>query len=139
MSDEELRAMFEQKKAEQQRRMEQMQKAEPPAEPQGRKRKVQLNVRLTEEEAERLRKKVEQSGLTQREYILKCILGKEVRNTDGIKEVLPELKRQGNNLNQIAKKLNEQGYVDYRQELPNTMKEVREVWQSLKQFLQEQE
>lgn len=108
------------------------------AEPQGRKRKVQLNVRMTEEEAERLRKKVEQSGLTQRKYILKCILGKDVRNTDGIKAVLPELKRQGNNLNQIARKLNEQEYVDYRQELPNTMKEVREVWQSLKQFLREQ-
>ena len=43
-----------------------------------------------------------------------------------------------NNLNQIAKKLNENGYVDYKQELPNTMKEVREVWQLLKQYLQKQ-
>ena len=36
------------------------------------------------------------------------------------------------------KKLNENGYVDYKQELPNTMKEVREVWQLLKQYLQNQ-
>ena len=57
---------------------------------------------------------------------------------DGLKEIYPELKRQGNNLNQIAKKLNENGYVDYKQELPNTMKEVREVWQLLKQYLQKQ-
>ena len=41
-------------------------------------------------------------------------------------------------VNQIAKKLNENGYVDYKQELPNTMKEVREVWQLLKQYLQKQ-
>ena len=59
-------------------------------------------------------------------------------NLDGLKEIYPELKRQGNNLNQIAKKLNENGYVDYKQELPNTMKEVREVWQLLKQYLQKQ-
>ena len=38
----------------------------------------------------------------------------------------------------LAKKLNENGYVDYKQELPNTMKEVREVWQLLKQYLQKQ-
>ena len=37
-----------------------------------------------------------------------------------------------------SKKLNENGYVDYKQELPNTMKEVREVWQLLKQYLQKQ-
>ena len=62
----------------------------------------------------------------------------KIVNLDGLKEIYPELKRQGNNLNQIAKKLNENGYVDYRQELPNTMKEVREVWQLLKQYLQKQ-
>ena len=104
----------------------------------GRKRNVQINIRISEAEAEQLRKKVEQSGMSQQEYILSCVLNKPITNTDGIKELIPELKRVGNNLNQIAKKLNENGYVDYKQELPNTMKEVREVWQLLKQYLQKQ-
>lgn len=115
--------MSEQKKAEQQ--------------PQGRKRKIQVNVRLTEEEAEQLRKKVEQSGLTQRKYILKCILEKEVRNTDGIKELLPELKRQGNNLNQIAKALNGTAYCSYEL-ISQNQKELEKIWQLLKQQLQRQ-
>lgn len=101
-------------------------------------RPKQVMFRLSEEEYEQFMKKVEQSGTNQQEFILKAVLEKPITNTDGIKEVVPELKRQGNNLNQIAKKLNENGYVDYKQELPNTMKEVREVWQLLKQYLQKQ-
>ena len=37
-----------------------------------------------------------------REYILSCVLEKQIVNMDGIKELIPELKRIGNNLNQIA-------------------------------------
>ena len=104
----------------------------------GRKRNVQINIRISEAEAEQLRKKVEQSGKSQQQYIIEALTQSNIVNLDGLKEIYPELKRQGNNLNQIAKKLNENGYVDYKQELPNTMKEVREVWQLLKQYLQKQ-
>lgn len=101
-------------------------------------RPKQLSFRVSEEEYKQLQKKISESGKNQQEYILSCVLEKPIVNTDGIKELLPEMKRQGNNLNQIAKKLNESGYVDYKQELPKTMKEVREVWQLLRQYLQKQ-
>lgn len=100
-------------------------------------RPKQVMFRLSEEEAEKLQKKVEQSGMSQQDYILKAVLDKPITNTDGIKELVPELKRQGNNLNQIAKSLNEGGYVDYAlYELPKVLKEMREIWQQLKQYLQ---
>ena len=102
----------------------------------GRKRNVQINIRISEAEAEQLRKKVEQSGMSQQEYILSCVLNKPITNTDGIKELLPELKKQGANLNQLTKKLNERGYVDYKQELPQLEKELKDIWQLLKQYLQ---
>lgn len=94
--------------------------------------------RLSDEELELLKKKIDEAGTTQQEYLQKAALGMSITNTDGIKEIYPELKRQGVNLNQIAKKLNETGFVDYKHDLPNTMKEVREVWQLLKQYLQKQ-
>lgn len=94
--------------------------------------------RLSDEEAQEFLKKVEQSGMSQQEYILKSVLEKQVTNTDGIKELIPELKRQGANLNQLTKKLNERGYVDYKQELPQLEKELKEIWQQLKQYLQRQ-
>ena len=48
---------------------------------------------------------------THLEYILSCVLEKQIVNTGGIKELLPELKRIGNNLNQIAKRCNEGGML----------------------------
>ena len=55
--------------------------------------------------------------MNQQQYILSYVLGKEIVNTDGIKEIVPELKRQGANLNQIAKRLNERGYIDYKKRI----------------------
>lgn len=101
-------------------------------------RPKQVMFRLSEEEAEKLQRKVEQSGMSQQEYILKAVLEKPITNTDGIKELIPELKRQGANLNQLTKKLNERGFIDYKQELPQLEKELKEIWQLLKQYLQEQ-
>ena len=101
-----------------------------------RTRPKQIVIRVSEEELAQI--KVEQSGKSQQQYIIEALTQSNIVNLDGLKEIYPELKRQGNNLNQIAKKLNENGYVDYKQELPNTMKEVREVWQLLKQYLQKQ-
>lgn len=99
-------------------------------------RPKQVMFRLSEEEAEKLQRKVEQSGMSQQDYILKAVLEKPIMNTDGIKEIVPELKRQGANLNQLTKKLNERGYIDYKKELPQLEKELKEVWQLLKQYLQ---
>ena len=74
-------------------------------------RPKQLSFRVSEEEYQQLQEKISESGKNQQEYILSCVLGKQIVNTDGIKELLPELKRIGNNLNQIAKRCNEGGML----------------------------
>ena len=102
-------------------------------------RPKQLSFRVSEKEWELLQQKISESGKTQQDFILSCVLGKEITNTDGIKEIVPELKRQGANLNQLVKKLNERGFIDYKKELPETLGEVRAVWQSLRQYLQKLE
>ena len=61
-------------------------------------RPKQLSFRVSEEEWELLQQKISESGMNQQQYILSCVLGKEIVNTDGIKEIVPELKRQGANL-----------------------------------------
>ena len=99
-------------------------------------RPKQLSFRVSEKEWELLQQKISESGKTQQDFILSCVLGKEITNTDGIKEIVPELKRQGANLNQFVKKLNERGFIDYKKELPETLGEVRAVWQLLRRYLQ---
>lgn len=103
----------------------------------GRKRNVQINIRISEAEAEQLRKKVEQSGMSMQEYLLGCALNKPITNTDGIKELYPEIKRIGNNLNQIAKALNGSTYYSYSL-ITQNQKELEKIWQLLKQYLQKQ-
>ena len=98
-------------------------------------RPKQLSFRVNEEEYVRLQRKIEERGKNQQEDILSWVLEKEVVNTDGVKELIPELKRVGNNLNQIAKELNGKGYYSYNL-ITENQKELNELWQQLKQYLQ---
>ena len=71
-----------------------------------RKRNNQIVIRLSDEEKEMLKRKVEQSGKTQQEFLISMLINGTVTNTDGVKELFPEVKRIGNNLNQIARSCN---------------------------------
>ena len=113
-------------------------------------RPKQMIFRLSEEEYRQLKERIDKSGLSSQEYLLKAVMKSTIQSNSELKEMLPELKkvstelsRQGNNLNQIATVLNKRGYVDYRNTLTQTLEEVRhateevkEIWQLLKQYLQ---
>ena len=101
-------------------------------------RPKQLSFRVSEEEYQQLQEKVLQSGKNQQEYILSCVLEKQIVNTDGIKELIPELKRIGNNLNQIAKRCNEGGVLPSEAEVREQGEELKQVWQLLRRYLQKQ-
>lgn len=74
-----------------------------------RTRPKQIVIRVSEEELTQIKEKVAQSGKNQQEYIIEALTQPTITNTDGIKELIPELKRIGNNLNQIAHALNGKG------------------------------
>jgi hypothetical protein len=95
----------------------------------------QIVIRVSEEELMQIKEKVAQSGKNQQEYIIEALTQPTITNTDGIKELIPELKRIGNNLNQIAHALNGKGYYSYNL-ITENQKELGQLWQSLKQFLQ---
>lgn len=99
-------------------------------------RPKQLSFRVSEEEYQQLQEKISESGKNQQEYILSCVLEKQIVNTDGIKELIPELKRIGNNLNQIAKRCNEGGMLPSEAEVRKHGEELNKVWQSLRRYLQ---
>ena len=101
-------------------------------------RPKQLSFRVNEEEYQQLQEKVFQSGKNQQENILSCFLEKQIVNTDGIKELIPELKRIGNNLNQIAKRCNEGGVLPSEAEVREQGEELKQVWQLLRRYLQRQ-
>lgn len=99
------------------------------------KREKQINFRVSEMENIILEKLVRESGLQQGEFLRRCVFDKEIINMEPLKELVPEMKRQGVNLNQVAKQLNSRGYVDYNKELRDTLNGVETTWQLLRQYL----
>ncbi|MFH5978250.1 plasmid mobilization protein, partial [Clostridium perfringens] len=80
-----------------------------------RKREKQIKFYVNEKEYEQIKKKVKKSKLKQQEYLIKSALNKKIIVIDGLKEILLELSREGNNLNQIAKKINEGEQKDIKE------------------------
>lgn len=80
-----------------------------------------------------MKRRVEKSGKKQAEFLREAILKKTIVSTEGIKALTPELKRIGNNINQIARSCNEGQQATYA-EVKQIEKELREVWQLLRRL-----
>ncbi len=70
-----------------------------------RKRNQTLSIRLTPAEKKEITAKATQTQMTLTDYLIECSRNTEIKVTD-LSEVLVELKRIGNNINQIARKIN---------------------------------
>lgn len=102
-----------------------------------RKKGKTISFRVTDEEYAILEEKIKESGLSKQEYYYRSMYSMKIVNTDGLKEVVPQIKKVGTNINQIAKKMNSGDYVSNR-DFEEIRKEFEEVWQSLKQLIRKQ-
>lgn len=101
-----------------------------------RARPKQVKFWASEKELEQIKKKVKKSKLTQSEYLLRSALDKNILVVDGLKEILLELSREGNNLNQIAKALNQNEEFKAEQFL-ETKDKLMELWSLIEKVLKE--
>lgn len=101
-----------------------------------RARPKQVKFWASEKELEQIKKKVKKSKLTQSEYLLRSALDKNILVVDGLKEILIELSREGNNLNQIAKALNQKEEFKEEQFL-ETKEKLMELWSLIEKILRE--
>ena len=93
-----------------------------------------LKFRATEEEKEKIMKKVDASDLSISEYLRRCALDKQIVAVNGLDDIARELRAIGNNLNQITRAVNS-GYIH-----AVNLQEMEEVlgllWQSLNSLQQ---
>ena len=99
-----------------------------------RKRERQIKFFVTEKELEMIKQKVEKSKLSQSDYIRKVALKKDIIVIEGLKELTTELKRIGNNLNQLTRLAHEGKFNS--QEIQDIDGGMNEVWQLLKLLIQ---
>ena len=79
-----------------------------------------------------IQKKVKLSGLSLREFVMRCITGKDIHVKQGGRDVVIELKRIGNNLNQLTYNVNTGQITDCSRQLESVREqilEVRRTWQ----------
>lgn len=76
------------------------------------KKSLVKNIRLSESEWEQISKKMDELGMDFSKFAISSMLSRPLTKTPITKEFILELSRQGNNLNQIAKKLNKGESID---------------------------
>ena len=93
-----------------------------------------MKFRATEEEKDRIMKKVDASDLSISEYLRRCALDKQIVAVNGLNDVARELRAIGNNLNQITRAVNS-GYIQ-AVNLQETEEVLGQLWQSLNSLQQ---
>jgi len=96
-----------------------------------RKRKHHISCYLDDKEYMSYRDKRSKTYYSQSEYIRKCVLDKKITVIPGIRDLIVDLKRIGNNLNQLTYRVNA-GEVTV---LGDNLKEIKDdltvAWDSL--------
>ena len=100
-----------------------------------RKRKHHISCYLDDKEYMTFRDKKSKTYYNQSEYIRKCVLDKKIMVIPGVRDLIIDLKRIGNNLNQLTHKVN-LGEITV---LGDNLKEINDdlsiVWKSLSKVI----
>ncbi|MCI9519249.1 MAG: DUF1778 domain-containing protein [Clostridia bacterium] len=94
-----------------------------------RTRPFAYTFRATDKERQIIDQKIKQSGLTMTEFVIRAITDKPVTVVESAGEILTELKRQGNNLNQAVR--NYYCDIDTRTELNSCARKLKELYAAL--------
>ena len=91
-----------------------------------------LHIRISDKLKQKLINELQKSKLSLSEYVDKTLRGKTITVYEGLNETVYELRKIGNNLNQIAKNLNSNN-SKFRdsQNLIEIKNEVNKIWQLL--------
>lgn len=90
-------------------------------------------VRLTDKEKKQLQRQAENAGLKMEPFIRKLIMGTDIqpRPPDNVVQLIREINYIGNNINQIAKKVNTENYVSQSQ-LEEILHLLGEIYREVK-------
>lgn len=94
-----------------------------------RKRNIQTNIRMTEKEIERIKKKAKRANMTFSNYVITSALNNEVIVIDGIKDFTHQLSKVGTNINQLTM-LCHQGKINCA-DITSVNKLLNDLWEYL--------
>ena len=93
-----------------------------------------FNFRVNEKEYNVIKTKIEKSKLNTSKYLLRTAMDKDIIVIDGLEEIIIQLRKIGNNINQLAK-LSNQGRLT-NVNLADVKEEMKNIWQLLNLLIQ---
>jgi len=91
-----------------------------------------VTVRLSDSELSDLKKRIELSGFNQQQFLSRAIFGKAMMDKEQLHSLLIELRREGCNLNQIARACNTYKVLDDAERIRQSIEKLEALWQSLR-------
>ena len=88
-----------------------------------------FNFRVNEKEYNKIKSQIEKSKLNTSEYLLRTAMDKDIIVVDGLEEIIMQLRKIGNNINQLTKLCNQGRITNIN--LEDVKKEVKSIWQLL--------
>lgn len=95
-----------------------------------------FNFRVNEKEYNKIKSKIEKSKLNTSEYLLKTAMDKDIIVIDGLEEIIVQLRKIGNNINQLTKLCNQGKITNIN--LEEVKKGMKYIWQLLSLLIQKQ-
>lgn len=117
-----------------------------------RKRNYSVTIRMNKAEYELLQRKVRESGRTQQAVVIAAIAGVKIASAEEIKElkrltellaeILRQLRGAASNINQIARRMNSDGFIprgDYLTKINENIiqyrRECEDIWRLIRQLI----
>ena len=88
-----------------------------------------ITIRVSEKEKEKLIKKSIKAELSLSEYLIEQGLDKDIVRIEGLDEFITELRRIGNNINQLTHLAN--SGIIYTVDLSSTKDELEKIWRAI--------
>lgn len=95
-----------------------------------------FNFRVNEKEYNKIKSKIEKSKLNTSKYLLRTAMDKDIIVVDGLEEIIIQLRKIGNNINQLTKLCNQGRLTNAN--LEDVKKEMKSTWQLLNLLIQKQ-
>lgn len=91
-----------------------------------------ITIRVSENEKKKLIRKSKEAKLSLSEYLIKQGLNKDIVRIEGLGEFITELRRIGNNINQLTHLANSRAI--YTVDLSNTKDELNMIWNKINEL-----
>ena len=91
-----------------------------------------VTVRLSDSELSELKDRIKLSGFNQQQFLSRAIFNKAMMDKEQLHSLLVELRREGVNLNQIARACNTYKVLEDEQKIRQTIEKLEALWLCLR-------